>query len=75
LIVLLSIVISVNDVELGVSLRSSRSGVDVMTTEVASKVEGLLDWQIGQILVSEGNDFTLGHEQSELILSGWGELA
>lgn len=46
------IVVPVHEMNLGISLRSSASWVDMVAAKVSSEIEGLLDGQIGEILVS-----------------------
>lgn len=63
-----------HEVNLGVALRRTRGGVDVVATEVASELEGLGDGQVGQVLVAEGHDLALGDEARQLVLAGGREL-
>lgn len=56
------IIVPMNEMNLRISLWGSASWMDMMAAKVASKFEGLLDWQVGEILVSEGDNFTLGDE-------------
>ena len=66
---------AVHQVNLGVSLRRARGRVDVVAAEVGAVVEGLLDGQVGKVLVPEGDDLALGDEAGELVLAGVGQLA
>lgn len=46
-----------------------------MPAKVASEIEGFLDRQIRKVLISKGNDLSLGDKESELVLSGGSEFA
>ncbi len=60
---------SVYEMNLGITFGRSRGRVDVMAAEVGTIVEGLLDRQILQVLVTEGHDLALRHEASQLVLA------
>jgi hypothetical protein len=51
-----------HDVKLGKILWASARGVDVMAAEIRTELELLLGRDICEILVTEGNDFSLGYE-------------
>lgn len=53
---------SVHEMNLWVTSRSSGSGMDMEPTKVPRIVESLVDRQVGEILISESNDFSLGNE-------------
>jgi len=42
-----------------------------MTAEEGTKLQRALLWQVGEILVAEGDDLALGDEQSELCFAGF----
>lgn len=67
--------IAMNDVELRETLGTSAGGVDVVATEIGTKVELFLSGEVGQVLVTEGYDFALSNEQGELVFPRSGELA
>jgi hypothetical protein len=69
------IIVPVNKVDFRITLWRSARGVDMMPAKVASKIEGLLDRQVGEVLVSEGNDLSLGDKESQLVLPGGSEFA
>jgi hypothetical protein len=66
---------AVHEVNLGMSLWRTRGGMNMVTTKVAAKLESLGDGKVGEVLVSEGYDLTLGDVPGELVLTGFGELA
>lgn len=74
-IILPCVLIPVNKMDLRVPLRSSASGVDMVSPKIASKIEGVLDRQVCKILISECDNFALSNEESKLIFSGCSELA
>jgi hypothetical protein len=49
--------------------------MDVVTSKVSSKVQGLLKWEISKVLIAECYHFALSDEESELVFSCWGEFA
>jgi hypothetical protein len=66
---------AVDKVNLGVAFWGSGGGVDVVAAEVATKVKGILDGEIGKVLVAECDDLALGDEESKLVLAGGRKLA
>lgn len=66
---------AVHDVDLRVALGSPGRGVDVVTTEEATEVQGIRDRELGEILVSESDNLALGHEARELRLALVGKRA
>lgn len=44
--------------------------MDVVTAEVAAEFESLVDGQVGEVLVAEGDDLPLGYVARELVLAG-----
>ena len=66
---------AVHEVDFRVALWRARRGVNMVTPEVAAKIEGVLDGNIGEILVAEGDYFLLRDKEGELVLSGRGDLA
>jgi hypothetical protein len=60
---------------LWVAFWSARRGVNVVASEIATKVESFLDVKIGKVLVAECYDFLLGYEQCELIFASISQLA
>ena len=67
--------IAVHNVKFGVSFWTSTCGMDVVTTKVGTKLKLLLGWDVGEILVTESYDLTLGNEKGELVSSCSRELA
>ncbi len=67
--------ISVDNVEFRETFWRAGCGVNVMTTKISTEVKGLLNRDIGKVLVAECDHFALGDEKSELGLAGIGELA
>ena len=61
--------------DFGVVERGAGGGVDVQAAEVGAVVEGGGDGQVGEVLVTEDEDFALGGEEGELVFSGGGEGA
>lgn len=47
----------------------------MVTSEIPAEVKGFLQWQIGKILIPKCNYFSLGNEESKLVLAGCIELA
>jgi hypothetical protein len=69
------VTVSMNQMNFGIALWSTAGWVDMMMAKITAKVQSLLDRQVGQILVAEGDNFSLSDEQGKLVLSSWGELA
>lgn len=66
---------AVHEVHLGEVLGRTRGRVDVVAAKVGAVVEGLVDGQVGKVLVAEGDDLALGDEAGELVLAGVGQAA
>jgi hypothetical protein len=75
IIILPGVIIPVNKMNLGITLGSSTSRVDMVSSEIATKVEGLLDRQVCEVLISKGDNLALSNEESKLVLSGGSEFA
>lgn len=45
---------AVHEVDFWVALGGTRGLVDVVSAEVAAELEGLVDWEVGEVLVTEG---------------------
>jgi hypothetical protein len=43
--------------------------MDMMATEIAAEIERVLDWEGGEVLVAEGDDFALCDEEGELVFA------
>ena len=50
-------------------------GMDMEATEIAGEIEGLWDGEVGEVLITEDEDFALGRKEGELIFTGGGESA
>lgn len=74
-IILPGVIIPVDKVNLWIALGSATSRVDMVSSKIATKVEGLLDRQVCKVLVSKGDNLALGDEESKLILAGGSEFA
>jgi hypothetical protein len=61
---------AVHDVQFWEAFRRAGRGMDVVAAEIASELEGLLDGEIGEVLISEGDDFALGNETRQFVLAG-----
>ena len=66
---------AMDQVDFWVASWGTRRGVDVQTAEVSAKVEGLLDREGGEVLVTEGYHFLLRDEEGKLVLARVGESA
>ena len=66
---------AMDQVDFWVAGWGTRCGVDVQTAEVSAKVEGLLDGQGCEVLVTEGYHFLLGDEKGKLVFARVGESA
>lgn len=66
---------TMNEMDFGEASRSTRSGMNVQTAEVFPELEGFLDWERSEVLVTEGDDLLLCDEEGELVLAGVGERA
>jgi hypothetical protein len=66
--------LSEDKVNLGVSLGRSGGGMNVLSSKVLCILEGVLDWKLSEILVSEDNHSSLGNEVGKLVLGLVGEL-
>lgn len=75
IVILQFLIIPMNQVDFGVSLRCPAGRVNMMATKVSAEFQGICDRQVGKVLISEGNDFTLSDQKSELVLSSRGETA
>ena len=64
---------TVHDVEFRMTLGRAGCGVDVVTAEEGTELQRALLWQVGEILVAEGDDLALGDEQRELCFAGFVE--
>lgn len=62
-----------DEVDLGVAFWRAAGGVDVVSAEITAELEGLLDGQIAEVLVAEGDDLALGNEAGELVFAGVAE--
>jgi len=60
---------AVDKMYLWVALWCAGGWVDVVATEVAAEVEGILDREIGEVLVAEGDDLALSDKEGELGLA------
>lgn len=60
-----SLSVAMHDVKLREAFGRARCGVDVVTAEVTAEIEGFLKGEIGEILVTESDDFALGNEECE----------
>lgn len=65
---------TMHEMYLGESFRCPGCWVDVGRSEVFCYLKGLLDWQIGKVLVPKCNDLLLGYEACKLVLSCITEL-
>lgn len=65
----------VDEVDLRVVRGRARGRVDVVPAKVAAVLEGLVDGQVGKVLVPEGDDLALGDEAGELVLAGVAQAA
>lgn len=63
-----------NKVDLGEAFGASTGGMDVVSAKIAAPFQGLVDWEVCQILVTESHDLALGDVQRQLILARVGEL-
>ena len=61
--------------DLRVAFWRTRCWVDMKTPEISAVIKSFVDGQIGEVLVPESHDFTLGYKSSELIFTRWAELA
>ena len=66
---------TVDEVNLWVSCRGARGRMDMKSAEVSAIVEGFTYGKIRKVLVSEGNNLSLGHEPCQLIFSSVAQLA
>ena len=64
-----------DEVNFWVALRSARCGVDVVTAEVATELQGFFDGEVCKVLVSECYDLLLGDEEGQLVFTSIVELA
>ena len=58
-----------DEVNLRKTFWCSAGGMDMQSSKVTTKLQSLLDRQRSQVLVSEGNDFLLSHEQGQFVLA------
>lgn len=49
--------------------------MDVMAAEISTEVQGFWEGEVGEILISEGDNFTLGDEEGELVFAGPAQFA
>src|SRR5437016_3635120 len=63
-----------HDVQLRVSFWTSARGMDVVAAEVGPEFKSVFGRDICKVLATEGYDFALGYEESELVSSCGGEL-
>ena len=49
--------------------------MDVAWSVVLGDIKGFLDWEIGEVLITEGNDLLLGDEKGELVLTSFAKFA
>lgn len=61
--------------DLGKPFWRATGWVYMVTAEITSEIEGFLDWQVRQILVTENDNFPLRNQQGQLIFACRGELA
>lgn len=64
-----------NKMNLWKAFWSTTGWVDVARTKVLGKVQRFLDWQIREVLRSEGNDLPLSNESREFVSAGLVQLA
>lgn len=64
---------TVDEMDLWKTLWRAGGWVDVVAAEVFTVLECLVDGEISEILVAEGNDFALGDETGKLVLASVGE--
>jgi hypothetical protein len=64
-----------NKMDLRVAVWSTRCWVDMETPEISAIIKSFVDGQIGEILVPESHNFTLGYKSSELVFTRGAELA
>jgi hypothetical protein len=57
----------VHDVDFGVAFGDAGCWVDVVSSEVATKCDCLVYWDVGKVLVAQDEDFALGCEECELV--------
>jgi hypothetical protein len=65
---------AVHEVHFGVALGGAGGRVDVQAAEVFDVLEGVWDGESGEVLVAESDDFLLGDEEGEFVLTFGGEL-
>lgn len=65
---------TVDEMDLGVSLGSARSRVDVVTTKVFAKLQCIGNGQISKVLGAESDNLALGDVVGELVLASITEL-
>lgn len=58
-----------------VAFWGARSRVDVVAAKVATNFEGIFDGDVGEVLVTEGDDFLFGDEEGKFVFLGVGKLA
>lgn len=66
--------LSEDEMHLGVSLGRSRSRVNVLSSKVLGVLEGVLDGQLSEVLVSENNHSSLSNVVGKLVLGLVGQL-
>lgn len=67
--------IAMDEMDLWITVWSTTSGMDVVTTKIAAPVKSFLDRKISKVLVSECNDLPLSNEEGKLIFASGAELA
>ena len=64
-----------NKMNLGKPFRGPTSGMYMMPTKVAAKLQSFMDRQVCKVLISEGDYFTLCNQQGKLVFSFGCQLA
>lgn len=67
--------ISMDQVDLRMTLRRPAGWMNVVAAKVSPKVQCILNWKVGKILVAESDNLPLGNKQGELVLASRSKLA
>ncbi len=67
--------ITMDKMDLRISLWGTGGGMNVMPAKVPSEFQSVRDGQVRKILVTESDDFSLCDEQSQLVFTSSRELA
>lgn len=64
-----------HEMDLGIPFRSARCRVNMVTTKVAADIKSFFDRKVCKVLIPEGYDFLLCHEQCKLVFTSICQLA